>query len=258
VTQLRIDQPRRFDAYEVRPVVEEQISDGTSICHPYNSLNEAEAFIADSTGGQTGWPREGYSILWTLYGHRDGEGVEAISDLDNEQCAFDLLYSITGIRGVSGQTVYPLSDNVPLVDTNAALTKLASAIDAIDHYKLTDEVDSLALAEEAIGDAEALIQRNAVQDGVGSLQRIADAINRRLPDAGAEVGQAGGGIECIFAQIRGRHYLIGDANETWGASVFDRGDDRSCPIGEVDTEISCDVTDCAAIATALIEGEVTE
>ncbi|WP_433970188.1 hypothetical protein [Tunturiibacter gelidiferens] len=101
-------QDLRFDTYEVRPVVEEQTSDGSAICHPFDTVSEAETFIVEMTVGTDGWPPEGYRMLWSIYGHHDGNGVQALFDADSENEAFGLLFSISGITGTTGQIVYKL------------------------------------------------------------------------------------------------------------------------------------------------------
>ncbi|MGB8481186.1 MAG: hypothetical protein WCE63_20460 [Acidobacteriaceae bacterium] len=91
----------RFDAYQVCPVVETTTPDGKINCEAFHTLTEAfdAKDIFDGRGRQR--------IFWTLYGLRKGI-AEAIADRATEAQAFELLYSITGIPGTSGQTLYPV------------------------------------------------------------------------------------------------------------------------------------------------------
>ena len=94
-------QVERFDAYQVCPVVETTTPQGEINCEAFQTL--AEAFDAKDTFNGVGRQR----ILWTLYGLRNGI-AEAIADRTTEADTFDLLYSITGMQGRSGQTIYPV------------------------------------------------------------------------------------------------------------------------------------------------------
>ena len=94
-------QVERFDAYQVCPVVETTSPRGDISCEAFHTL--AEAFDAKDTS--RGITRR--RILWTLYGLRNGI-AEAIADRATEAEAFNLLYSITGMQGRSGQTLYPV------------------------------------------------------------------------------------------------------------------------------------------------------
>jgi hypothetical protein len=98
------------------------------------------------------------------------------------------------------------------------------------------------------------------------LDEIAAEINRRLPDAKAFNENSGGGIFCVYARIkaddldRGYVYVIGTANENWGASAYTAPVDDStigdtC-VGEVDTEISSESTDAIGIVEAILQGRI--
>ena len=93
-------QVERFDTYQVCPVVETISPRGDSNCEAFHTL--AEAIDAKDTRG---FRRR--RIFWTLYGIRSGI-AEAIADRGTEADTFDLLYSITGMQGRSGQTIYPV------------------------------------------------------------------------------------------------------------------------------------------------------
>ena len=84
---------KRFDAYEVRRVFEK---DG--ICQPVDSEEEAKYYR-----------KSGHDEYWTLYGHRDGEGVEAIADRKTEEEVHELLFAITGLTGEHGRDVYEVT-----------------------------------------------------------------------------------------------------------------------------------------------------
>ncbi len=79
------------------------------------------------------------------------------SESNSEETAFHLLYSMTGIRGASGETIYPIPVENALFHPDAVLAKLCAAAEAIENYKDTEEVDFLAIAEELLGQVEALI-----------------------------------------------------------------------------------------------------
>jgi hypothetical protein len=99
-------QVERFDAYQVCPVVETTTPRDESTCEAFSTLAEA----INSKDALHGLGRQ--HILWTLYGTRNGI-AEAIADRATEADTFDLLYSITGIQGRSGQTVYPVAYSAP-------------------------------------------------------------------------------------------------------------------------------------------------
>jgi hypothetical protein len=99
------------------------------------------------------------------------------------------------------------------------------------------------------------------------LDEISAEINRRLPDALAFNEHSGGGIFCVYAKInaddldRGHVYVIGTANENWGASVYtapvdDAAIGDNC-VGEVETDISSESADAIAIVDAILRGHIT-
>lgn len=75
----------QFDSYEIREVGE--FSDGIGNIH------------VEPLNGKTEWPKgeEPEFTFWTLYGHRPGEGVEAIADRDSFEDIRELYYAITGV-----------------------------------------------------------------------------------------------------------------------------------------------------------------
>lgn len=87
-----------FDAYEVRPVV---VSNETD-CEAYFTLAEADEELArlEYIGTKA-------LLIWTVYGHLPGEGVEALEDCDSEEQAHVYLFTVSGIRGVRGEWNYP-------------------------------------------------------------------------------------------------------------------------------------------------------
>ncbi len=94
-------QVERFDVYQVCPVVETTTPCGESTCEAFHTL--IDAIHAKEALHRPVEQR----MFWTLYGLRRGI-AEAIADRATEADTFDLLYSITGIQGRSGQTVYPV------------------------------------------------------------------------------------------------------------------------------------------------------
>jgi hypothetical protein len=98
------------------------------------------------------------------------------------------------------------------------------------------------------------------------LDEVAAEINRRLPGANAFNEHSGGGIFCVYARIKADHpnqdhvYVIGTANENWGASVYTApvGDSTisNVSVGEVETDISSDSVDSVAIVDAILRGEI--
>lgn len=97
-----------FDAYEIHPVVCSSWIDGggdyIEQCEQSDNLESATTYAVEmreqleSTANGV-WD---VTIIWTLYGHISGDGVEAISDVATEEDALDLLYKITGITGTKG------------------------------------------------------------------------------------------------------------------------------------------------------------
>lgn len=130
----------RFDAYQVCPVVETVARNGEISCGAFHTL--AEAFDAKNDSRSIGPQR----ILWTLYGVRRGI-AEAIADRATEADTSDLLYSITGMQGRSGQTIYQVPCSTPhrqpracrlFREMRAAMTISASSSDgklSPKHYR---------------------------------------------------------------------------------------------------------------------------
>lgn len=75
----------QFDSYEIRECGEFLDGRGAALIEPLN--------------GETEWPQGGAPVVrfWTLYGHRPGEGVEAIADRDSFEDICELYYAITGV-----------------------------------------------------------------------------------------------------------------------------------------------------------------
>jgi hypothetical protein len=95
----------RFTAYEVKPALEADIDgDGSVNSKIYDKLQEAkdaEAKLRDEEPGIPQW------IAWKLNGLVEDEVVQ-IGSFASEEDAFAILYGISGIEGVSGQTLYKL------------------------------------------------------------------------------------------------------------------------------------------------------
>lgn len=77
---------QRFDAYEIKQVVEYTSGRGGKFCEPLESGTIEQArkdpsYLAD---------------FWTLYGHLKGEGVQCIGDFKGRAEAVDIYCLITG------------------------------------------------------------------------------------------------------------------------------------------------------------------
>jgi hypothetical protein len=95
----------RFTAYEVRPALEADIDgDGSVDSKIYNTLQEAQDDAAELRDKEPGIPQW---IAWKLNGLFEDKVVK-IGSFASEVDAFAVLYGITGIEGVSGQTLYRL------------------------------------------------------------------------------------------------------------------------------------------------------
>jgi hypothetical protein len=71
---------------------------GESTCEAFDSLEKAQE-AADENGVE---------VIWSIYGHIPRQGVECIGDFSTEAHAFVVLERISGIKGLSGQTIYLL------------------------------------------------------------------------------------------------------------------------------------------------------
>ena len=99
--------PRPFDGYRVQPVVETTAPDGVERNYErFMTLPEAQAETNSFNANSVFEGSERQQILWSLYGLRHGV-AEHIGDRLTEDEAFSLLYSISGVPGISGQTDYP-------------------------------------------------------------------------------------------------------------------------------------------------------
>lgn len=117
---------KRFDAYEVSPVVQNTTPGGETHYEAFSTLTDAQRHIDEFLSKGTFDGIEGKCILWTLYGRREGI-AEAIADRVSEEDAFELLYSITGIEGISGQRFYPVSSSIEVPERLVrALSKFAA------------------------------------------------------------------------------------------------------------------------------------
>ena len=141
-----------FEAYRIRPVVESMDEKGDASCEAFATLADAERDRAQFEARRSVSGREGKTIIWTLYGvNPEVSSVrteDAIADCDTEESARELLTSIIG-PFTTDEAGYSTSATLP---ANAA-TLLTSALGHIEKYKDTEEVDSLALAEDSIAAA---------------------------------------------------------------------------------------------------------
>ena len=148
-----------FEAYRIRPVVESMDEKGDASCEAFASLADAERDRAQFEARRSVSGREGKTIIWTLYGvNPEVSSVrteDAIADCDTEESARELLTSIIG-PFTTDEAGYSTSATLP---ANAA-TLLTSALGHIERYKDTEEVDSLALAEDSIAAALDTLMRS--------------------------------------------------------------------------------------------------
>jgi len=101
----------KFDGYEVAPCLTLKDDGREPYTESYETIAERDAAIQS-------WPGSGHEDFWTLYGHRDGQGVEAIGDFTSERAALDVLYSITGANMLCahGRSFYQLPERQSSVD----------------------------------------------------------------------------------------------------------------------------------------------
>lgn len=71
---------KRFDAYEIRKVGEFEAGAGTCVEPLSEGSEESEAL----------------RVMWSLYGWRDGEGVDCIADRDTYADIREIYFAITG------------------------------------------------------------------------------------------------------------------------------------------------------------------
>jgi len=92
---------KAFDGYEIAPCAFYAHPNGEDIAESFETAKEAFE-CAEETGG---------FVKWTLYGHRDGEGVEAIADFITPYCAGVTLSSILGRPidiSTTGRSIIPV------------------------------------------------------------------------------------------------------------------------------------------------------
>jgi len=180
-----------YEAFRIRPVVESTDENGRVASEAKATLadaqRECEAFDALQIVGGL----EGKRIIWSVYGVNPEEhGLrtdEAIADRNTEDAARELLANIIGPfipdeKGYcSAAIVVP-----PLVIAQLyeATELLEAALSHIEAYRDTEEVDSLASADDCIADAiEALsIKHSAEAKGTGEAATVgADVARTELP-----------------------------------------------------------------------------
>jgi len=97
--------------------------------------------------------------VWTLYGHLDGEGVEAIGDFSTREHAEETLQRITGIpfagTGEVAARLRVMHAGPKLLEANTSMLDLVRAAAQIDApFIRLDEMDTqIALAAEAVTEA---------------------------------------------------------------------------------------------------------
>lgn len=92
--------------------------------------------------------------VWTLYGHIDGEGVQAIGDFDSREHAEEVFFRITGIQFTGS---YTFEDHLRIMHKGPRL------------------LETLRTASEWI-DAQHLVQRTLIQETIR--KAIAEATGR--------------------------------------------------------------------------------
>ena len=107
----------KFDAYEAAPCLTWTDERGEEITESFETESERDAAFEEYQGAK----------FWTLYGHRAGQGVEAIGDFTTETAALNVLYSITGtdLPCIQTRTIYQLPHSA-----DSVITLRLSLIDA--------------------------------------------------------------------------------------------------------------------------------
>jgi hypothetical protein len=75
---------KRFEAYEIRQVAEFSLAEGSVEIIPVSDCDPDT--VADAT-----------QVFWSLYGWREGEGVECIADRQDYDDIRELYFAITGV-----------------------------------------------------------------------------------------------------------------------------------------------------------------
>ena len=158
---------KRFDAYEIAPVVEYTMTaatEDTPICERMKDLATAETVAAEFDG----------SVIWTLYGHREGEGVEAIADSSTLEGAAMLLSSILGTPvevNEQGATVVRLTAELDVERLRAELGECQNAFDS-DQRAIEDNKRLRAELAESERDAvEAAFKQGKAEAERDALRR---------------------------------------------------------------------------------------
>jgi hypothetical protein len=180
-----------YEAFRIRPVVESTDENGRVASEAKATLADAQRECEGFDARQIVGGMEGKRIIWSVYGvnpeENDVRTEEAIADRNTEDAARELLANIIGPfipdeKGYcSAAIVVP-----PLVIAQLyeATELLEAALSHIEAYRDTEEVDSLASADDCIADAiEALsIKHSAEAKGTGEAATVgADVARTELP-----------------------------------------------------------------------------
>ena len=84
MTAMRIP-VRRFEAYEIAPCIPVAVNDGITCYERQDDLRQLTR-------------KERAGLIWSLYGWRQGEGVQCIGDFQKQQHAIEIYSGITGHR----------------------------------------------------------------------------------------------------------------------------------------------------------------
>ena len=148
-----------FESYRILPVVETQGAEfGDLTLQPFNTIVDAQRDCDSFNSRTTVAGLEGKRMIWTIYGVTPPEdGVSrniAVYDCDSETGARSVLKLIIGTDYTvdNAGNIIPASSIQPiaLARINDAIELLEAALSHIEHYRDSEEVDSLALADEAI------------------------------------------------------------------------------------------------------------
>jgi hypothetical protein len=127
----------RFDGYEVGLVIEYR--------DPRTDENFCERFHGGDDELEDERQRDDYQRdFWTLYGHLQEGGVEAIADRETEEQCHQLMYQISGVVGEIGRDIYYLAH----AGVEEVIFDLA--YNAGQNKVLDQKEDSRALAQEIV------------------------------------------------------------------------------------------------------------
>jgi hypothetical protein len=141
-----------FEAFRIRPVVESMDENGEVTCEIFAIIADAERECTKFEACRSASERKGKTIIWTLYGVNVEENEvrteDAIADRGTEESAHELLTSIIRPFRTDDAGYY-----TPAALPTGAAALRSSALGHLEKYKDTEDVDSIALAEDSIESA---------------------------------------------------------------------------------------------------------